>query len=403
MTSPLEGIKVLELGAFVLGPRTAVHLANMGAEVIKIEHPTRGDPTRGLKPLSILPQTELNPAWEEDNTNKKSIGLDLTREAGKEIAYKLVKRADVFVTNLQSEVLGKLGVDYETLAQINPQLVYAHGTGWGLRGPDKDQPAFDLTAWARSGIMGSLGEPDSPPAPCLPGLGDHIASLILAYGTMLALFHREKTNEGQRVHVSLLGALADVGSISLQACLFAGGQDMLRVSRKDAVNPLWNSYETKDKRWLQLAMLQTDPSWHDFCQALGISELENDPRFSSHHQRCQVNGRLLIPILDKIFASKTLAEWAKLFQKRNIIWGQVNTYGQVAVDPQLWENDYIIKVDHPSAGKIDLVGLPVQLGKTPGEIKTLAPELGQDTEAILLEIGYDWEDISGLKENEVIS
>jgi formyl-CoA transferase len=169
------------------------------------------------------------------------------------------------------------------------------------------------------------------------------------------------------------------------------------------VNPLWNSYETKDKKWLQLAMLQTDPPWHDFCQALGIPELENDPRFNSHHQRCQVNGRVLIPILDEIFASKTLAEWRELFQGCNIIWGSVNTYGQVAVDPQLWENDYIIKVDHPSAGQIDLVGLPVQLGKTPGEIKTLAPELGQDTEAILLETGYDWEDISKLKEDGVIN
>lgn len=375
----------------------------MGAEVIKIEHPVRGEPTRGLKPLSILPQTKLNPTWEEDNTNKKSIGLDLTQESGKEVLYKLIRKVDIFVTNLQAEVLRRLGADYKTLARINPRLIYSYGTGWGLRGPDKDQPAFDFAVWARSGLMGSMGEPDSPPPTCLPGFGDHIASLALAYGTMIALFHREKTGEGQMVHVSLLGTLVDIGSVSLQACLFSGGQDLPRVSRKEAVNPLWNYYETKEKRWIQLAMLQTDPSWHDFCEALGIRDLENDPRFNSHHQRCEVNGRILIPILDEIFASKSLAEWIELFRGRNIIWGMVNTYGQVAVDPQLWENDYIIKGDHPSAGQIDLVGLPVQLSKTPGVIKTFAPELGQHTEEILLDMGFTWGDISKLKENKAIN
>jgi crotonobetainyl-CoA:carnitine CoA-transferase CaiB-like acyl-CoA transferase len=403
LSGPLKGTKVLELGAFIIAPHTAVHLANMGAEVIKIEHPVRGEPTRGLRPLSILPQTKLNPTWEKDNTNKKSIGLDLTKEAGKEILYRLVKNIDVFVTNLQSEVLRRLGVDYETLAQINPQLVYALATGWGLRGPDKDQPAFDLAVWARSGLMGSLGEPDSPPVPCLPGLGDQMASLALAYGTMLALFHREKTGEGQMVHVSLLGTLVDIGSVNLQACLFADGQDLPRVSRKDAINPLWNTYKTKDNRWIQLAMLQTDPSWHDFCQVLGIQEMENDPRFISHHQRCEVNGRFLIPILDEIFAAKSLAEWAERFKGQKIIWGCVNTYGQVAVDTQLLENDYIVKIDHPSVGQVDLVGPPVQLSKTPGSIETLAPELGEHTEEILLQIGYTWEDIGKLKEDQVIN
>ena len=403
MNGPLQGIKVLELGAFVVAPHTAVHLANMGAEVIKIEHPVRGEPTRGLRPISILPQTKLNPTWEKDNTNKKSIGLDLMKEPGKEILYRLINRTDVFVTNLQPEVLRRLGADYETLARMNPRLVYALATGWGLKGPDKDQPAFDLTAWARSGLMGTMGEPDSPPISCLPGLGDHMASLALAYGIMLALFHREKTSEGQRVHASLLGTLVDIGSINLQACLFADGQDLPRVSRKDAVNPLWNTYKTKDNRWIQLAMLQTDPSWHDFCQILNIQELEHDPRFNSHHRRCEVNGRVLVQILDEIFASRSLAEWAECFKGRKIIWGVVNTYGQLAADPQLLENDYIVKMDHPSAGQISLVGLPVQLNKTPGGIETLAPELGEHTEEVLLQIGYSWEDITRLKEDQVIN
>ncbi|MBI2867813.1 MAG: CoA transferase [Chloroflexi bacterium] len=397
---PLQAIKVVELAAFVFGPHAACHLGDMGAEVIKIEHPAGGDPSRGMAAIRSLPIAGLNYLFEQDNRNKKSVTLDLRQAAGREIAYKLVERADVFVSNFQVEVLQRLGMDYETLAKINPRLVYALGSGWGLRGPDKDLQAFDFVAFARCGLMATMGEPDCPPPTALPGMGDHIAATTLAFGIMVALFHRQATGQGQLVHTSLLGSLIEAGSLNLQACL-SSGQDVPRVARTSAANPLWNYYQTKDGRWLQLAMLQTDRHWPDLCQALSLQKLEYDSRFSSHQSRV-ANNVALISILDQVFADRTLDEWAVNFRGRNVIWGYVSTYAQVAQDPQVRENNHIVEFEHPAAGLIELVGLPVELDKTPGEIRLAAPELGQHTEEVLLSLGYDWKAISELKESNVI-
>lgn len=400
MAMPLEGIRVLDLSAFVYGPHTAAHLADMGAEVIKVEHPAGGDGARGLSAIRLLPVSELNYMFEQDNRNKKAITSDLSQEQGKEIIYKLLPTCDVFLTNFQAGVLKKLGMDYETLSEINPKLVYAYGSGWGLKGPEKDSPAFDYVAFARSGLMQGFSEPDTPPVSCLPGFGDHIAAMTLAYGIMLALFHRERTGEGQMVHASLLGSLVEATSLSVAACL-ATGQDLPKTSRKEAANPLWNYYECQDKKWLQFAMLQTDRHWPDLCRALGLESLEKDPRFDSHQKRCD-NNKALISILDETLRTKPREEWVKLFRGRNIIWGYVQNFLEVTKDPQLLENDYIVPFQHPAAGSTKVVGIPVQLSKTPGQVRSAAPELSQHTEEILLELGYTWEDIAKLKDQKVI-
>lgn len=401
MVLPLEGIKVVELAAFVLGPHAGVHLADMGAEVIKVEHPAGGDPGRAMASVRQIP---IPPTWnymfEQDNRGKKSVTADLRQAEGIEIVHNLVKNADIFLTNFQVEVLKRLKIDYETLSKINPRLIYAIATGWGLKGPDKDKPAFDFVGFARSGLMGTFGEPDGVPPACLPGFGDHISAITLAYGIMLALYHRERTGKGQMVHASLLGSFNEAASLSLAACL-ATGQEMPKVSRKRAGNPLWNFYETKDKRWLQLAMLQTDRHWHDFCEALEIQHLESDPRFSSHSQRIS-NNLALIQILDKVFATRTYADWEQRFTGKNIIRGVVTTFLEQTRDPQLWENEYIVKFNHPVQGEIEVVGMPVQLSESPGQIRALAPQLGQHTEEVLLDSGYSWEDIARLKDKKAI-
>jgi len=247
MGMPLEGIRVVELGAFVFGPHTACHLGDMGADVIKIEHPAGGDPGRGVTTRMVsIAGTNYNYVFEQDNRNKRSVALDLGQATGREIAHKLIEKADVFVSNLQAQILKKLGLDYETLAKINPRLIYAFSSGWDMCGPDKDAPAFDIVVFARSGLAAIMSEPGYPPPTLRSGAGDHVAALNLAFGIMLALFHRQKTGQGQMVHASLLGTLIEVGSLNLQDCL-SSGRDVPIMARKSAANPLWNYYRTRGR------------------------------------------------------------------------------------------------------------------------------------------------------------
>ncbi len=404
MAFPLEGIKVVEMALAVLSPHTGAHLSDMGAEVIKVEHPAGGDPARGMQAIRQVTAAAkpgmLNFMFEQDNRGKKSITADLNHPEGRDIVYKLVKNADIFLTNYQLEVLKKLGIDYDTLSKINPKLIYALATGWGLKGPDKDNPAFDFVAFARSGVMATMGDPEGIPPSCLPGFGDHITAMTLAYGVMLALYHRERTGQGQLVATSLLAGVTEAASLNLQSCLTTG-QDMPNVSRKSANNPLWNFYRTKDSRWVQLAMLQTDRHWHDFCEAMEIQNLENDPKFKDHNQRL-ANNLALIKILDDVFAKRNYAEWESRFKGKNIIRGLVTRFIEQTKDPQLIENGQIVEYDHPTQGKIKLIGPPVYFSKTPGQIRGAAPQLGQNTEEILLDLGYSWEDIANLKDKKVI-
>ncbi|MBI4334603.1 MAG: CoA transferase [Chloroflexi bacterium] len=400
MKQCLEGIKVLELAAFAFGPRVATHLGDMGADVIKLEHPGGGDPSRALTSLRGLPVGKFNYYFEMSNHNKKSVAIDLTHPEGREIGYKLVSQADVLVTNFQVTALQKLGMDYETISKMNKKIVYALGTGWGLKGPDKDLQAFDFVVAARSGLLTAFAQPGTPPVAFVPAFGDHITALALAYGIMLALFHRERTGEGQMVHMSLLGGLNEANALSVSGAI-ATGEDIPRTSRKQVVNALWNQYECKDGNWIQLAMGQTDRFWHDFCPAMGLEQIEKDPRFDSHASRTK-NNEALIALLDKTFSTRTRDEWIALFRDRNIIWGPVKTILEATQDPQLWENSNLVHYDHPAEGRIKMVGPPVQLSKTPGSIRMPGPVIGQHTEEVLLSLGYSWDDIGRLKKAKTV-
>ncbi len=403
MKMALEGIRVIDVSEAGLAPVCCRILADMGAEVIKVERTEGGDQTRGILKISgNVPIYDINYVFEFYNFNKKGITLDLKQEEGQQILYKLVEKSDVFVCNFRPQALKKLGLEYETIAKINPRIIYAHLSGYGLHGPERDVGAYDFVGyWARSGVMSALGEPGTPLPYQLPGFGDNTTGMYAACAILLALFHRERTGEGQEVCVSLIGGGIWSMGIVLSSVL-ATGLEYPRVSRMDTSNPIFNSYECADGEWLQLACIQGDRYWSGVCKALSLGELENDSRFCTHEKRMESHEEL-IPILDKVFMTKTRDEWAELLGQEDIIWTPVKTPAEVANDPTPWADGYFQEVDHPAGKKLKVILPPWQFSKTPATIRSTAPEFGQHTEEVLTELlGYTWDDVTAFKDKGVI-
>lgn len=402
MAGPLQGVQVIELAQWVAAPGACAILADWGAEVVKVEPPA-GDALRGFMALaaSLSAPTSFNYFWEHDNRNKKSLVVDLKHPRGREIIYRLVGKADVLVSNLLPSRLRGFGLEYEALSQLNPRLVWANLTGYGRAGPEGERKGFDYAAfWARAGIMGMLGEPEGLPYPQRPGLGDHMASMLLAGAIAAALFNREHTGQGQAVDVSLFNTGVWAMAMDISGVLITG-QEPPKVSRRQAGNPLFNYYRTSDGRWLQLAMIQSDVYWPAFCRALSREDWQEDPRFRSHALRRE-NSAQLIALLDGVFATRPLKGWGERLDGEGLIWAPAQTLLEVTQDPQAQAAGFFTPVSHPTAGEIRLVRSPAKFSATPASIHHPAPELGQHTEEVLLEAGYSWEDIASLKEAGVI-
>jgi len=401
MAGPLDGIKVVEITMFQQGPVAGTKLGDLGADVIKVEAPT-GDPARGFMRI-IGTQVGLkgrNYYFEQHNRNKRSIVLDLRKEKGKEIFLKLIDAADVFLNNMSIEAPQKMGIGPEALLARNPRLIYAQGSGWGRRGPDADVLSFDYTGIGRSGLMMSCGERGTPPAQVLPGLGDELGGMVCAWAVCAALYGREKTGKGQVVDTSLMGSLICMESLVLSAPAILG-KEFPREIRAEAGNPIYNHYKAKDDKWFILAHLQPDRYWPNVCKALGMTELENDPRFNSIEARGE-NRKELIAIMDKEFNTKTRDEWLEIFKKEGLIYTPIQTPMEVVNDPQALANNYVVWYDHPVLGRTKMVGFPWDFSETPASIRREPPEFGQHTEEILLEFGYTWDDITKLKDEEII-
>jgi crotonobetainyl-CoA:carnitine CoA-transferase CaiB-like acyl-CoA transferase len=399
MAGVLEGIKVLSMGQVVAVPAASSVMADWGAEVIKLE-PLYGEMHRGVVSVQGQSTGQINWIIQVLNRNSKGLALDLKKLGGKEVLYKLVGNMDVFMCNYEVSSIKKLGLDYETLSRINPRLIYAFVSGYGSKGPDKDERGYDFTAaWARSGMMYLIGEPGTPPAPLRAGMMDSAAGAHLVAAVCAAILKREKTGKGQKIEVSLYHTAVWTMGIDIQ--MASAGIEPMKHDRTRAINPIWNSYRTRDDRWFWMAMLQPDPSWPGFCRAIGRAELEKDPRFCSIQARAD-HCKELINILDEVLAGKTMAEWEKLLRENNVIYGRVQTPMEVTTDPQALANDFFVEVDHPENGKIKLVASPVVFSENPASLRTSAPEIGQHTEEILLELGYSWEDVSRFKEEGAI-
>jgi crotonobetainyl-CoA:carnitine CoA-transferase CaiB-like acyl-CoA transferase len=402
MAAALEGIRVIDLTVWFQGPVAAQHLADFGAEVIKVERPQGGDQGRGVRSIKALPVGDWNQYFLVINRNKKSMALDLKKTAGREIMYRLVEKSDVFLSNMGIELLESWELGYDKLSAINPRLVYATNTGYGRFG-QVNKPSFDMTVQALTGIMARLGEPGQPPIYLGMGSGDAYGGLLSALGIMLALYHRNRTGKGQMLDASLYGAQLFLTAPSLQAYLATGSDRYSKQrSRKAAPNALWNMYPAKDK-WIFLCLPDTDENWSRLCQSLDKASLAGDRRFESAEKRRR-NAKALVTRLDKIIKRRSAAEWMDRWRPLGIVAGPVNTLADLAEDPQAWANNYFVETYCEEVQRqVKVRGLPIALSKTPGVVNTLGPELGQHTEFILTgTLGYTWEQVSEFKAQGVI-
>jgi crotonobetainyl-CoA:carnitine CoA-transferase CaiB-like acyl-CoA transferase len=401
MTGILKDLKIIDMGHFVAVPAAGALFADWGADVLKIE-PIDGDAQRGHKSLMALltGSDEVNWRFEVHNRNKRSLALDLKKKAGTDILYKLIEKADVFMTNYEMAAIKKLKLNYENLCKINPRIIYAFLTGYGTIGPDKDERGFDFAAaWARSGIQHLIGEPGCAPPQQRGGMMDRTVGTHMVAGILAALFHREKTGQGQEVEFSLYHSGVWTLAADLQVVL--GGQLLTQNDRTKAPNPLWNNYQTREGRWLQMAMLQADLSWPDFCLAIERPDLEKDPRFHTLEKRGE-HCEELIRILDEIFASKDRKGWERRLKENHCIFGRIETPEEVINDPQAMVNGFFAEIEHPAAGLVKYITTPVKFRQNPASVRTPSPEIGQHTEEILLELGYSWDELAVLKEQGVI-
>jgi crotonobetainyl-CoA:carnitine CoA-transferase CaiB-like acyl-CoA transferase len=310
-------------------------------------------------------------------------------------------RCDVVVTNLTSPRQKRFGLRYEDISPSNPRVIYLALNGYGVEGPERDRLGFDYAAfWSRSGIMGSLGEPDSPPIQQRPGMGDQTTSLTLAAAIGFALYERERSGKGQRIDCSLLHTALWVLGPDIAAALQTGAP-VRRLSRSQTKNPIFNFYQASDGRWIQLVMIESEKFWPQFCRATGLEELILDTRFDSHLHRIK-HCEELIGILDERFATKTAEEWGSRLDASGCIWAPVQTLDQVVVDPQVQANDYLVSLHDETNGSIQVVSAPIRFQQTPGQVRKPAPELGQDTEMALLELGYSWEKVAIMKDEGAI-
>ncbi|BBY80318.1 CoA transferase [Mycolicibacterium pulveris] len=398
MTGPFEGVRVVEVASWTFVPGAGAIMADLGADVIKVEPPD-GDPQRALRNAINADDSSPNPFLHVPNRGKRSITLNLTSQAGHDTLLKLTKSADVFLTSYLPKVRTKLGIDVDDLRGEHSRLIYARGTGWGTSGPMADAGGFDsAAAWSAAGVQHKLTEPGAQsPAAQPAAFYDLQGSSAIAGAVAMALYRRERTGEGGVVDVSLLNTGMWTMSPDLAAAA-AGSGELPRPNRFDAPNPIVNLYRTADDRWLNLVCLQADRFWGELCELIGRPELADDERFHDGVSRF-VNREACVAELDKTFGARTMDEWKSVLSGFSGVWAPAATFEEVCENPQVAENGYLPAVAGNDGREFRLVSPPYQFDGVPGAPAGPAPELGQHTEEVLLESGLDWDEISALRDS----
>jgi len=397
---PLAGIRVIDLTIWIFGPLAASLLGDMGAEVIKVERPVTGDFSRGAQSIwgrNLRLPDDKSSFWEFFNRNKKGITLDLNKAEGREILYRLAEKSDVFITNLSPPALERFGANQKTILEHNPEIIYAQGSGLGRKGPDANAPCQDTVGIARSGFMFNIPLAGDEPSYVTGAISDVLAGTMLAFGILASLISKQRLGITQAVYTSQLNAMLWLQYWNLaHYCNF--GVDFEPHNRKKSGNPLFNMYKCKDGKWLALGMFVSDRYWHDFCEVMGIKELEKDPRFAMEVDRKE-HCEELISILEKIFITKPREEWAKPFTEKEFWFSIINKVADLPTDPQVVANDLIVELEN----RLKLPTGPFQLEKSKIPLRGKSPEFGQDTEEVLIDIcGLSWKDIEALKDDGVI-
>ena len=402
MLKVLDGVRMIEVAEWFFVPGAGTVLADWGVDVIKVEHPTRGDPLRGLITSGMVPGASgLNFFIENGSRNKRSIGLDLGTDRGREILYDMVRKADVFLTSFLPAARRRLKIDVDDLRKVNPKLIYARGSGQGPKGPECERGGFDAGSfWSRGGVGHMLTEPGKPLIMQRPAFGDTIGATFIAGGIAAALYHREKTGEGTVIDVSLLGTAVWLMAPDILGAMVVGNE-LPRPDRNRAPNPLMNTYLCQDNKWLMLMMLTPMRHWDEFCKAIEREDLAQEfPLMSWIDEQVRFK---LIDILNAHFTTRSRAEWIDRLMQYDTIHAPVQGPTEIPHDPQVVANDYLVDYQHPTYGPFKVACSPVQFDGEPTDVRRVAPDVGQDTEDILLDHGLSWEEIATLKEQKVIS
>lgn len=393
--SVFKGLKVLDVASFIAGPAAATLLADFGADVIKMEVPD-GDGFRKTVLNPNLAYSEHNYLWMQGARSRRAIALDLKKPEGRAVLHRLAREADVLITNYPPPVRARLGLEWATLREVNPRLVYASLTGYGERGPEAHKPGFDATTyWARSGLADlTRPDPEGPPANPANGLGDQPTGVTLFAAIVTGLYRRERTGAGCQVSTSLLANGAWANAMAIQGML-VGGELVYRQPRTQPRNALTNFYRCRDGRWFIMSLVTEERDWEAFLRVVGRPEWAADPRFAQVRER-RHNARVLAGLLDEIFAQQDSAEWTKRFDAEGLTVGVVARSGDAVHDEQMRACGALV----PGEG-IPGTGLTVSAPfEVEGEAKsrpTHAPALGEHTDEVLREAGYTAREIAALR------
>lgn len=393
---PLENIVVLDMSRVLAGPYCTMILRELGARVIKVEHPKTGDDSRHYGPF----KNEKSVYFLSINREKESITVDLKKPEGIEIIKKLAQRADVLVENFRPGTMEKLGLGYDTLKELNPKLIFASLSGFGQTGPWAQKPAYDMIVQALGGIMSITGWPDSPPVRVGMSIGDIVVAIFASTGITSALYQRTITGKGQKIDVSMLDCQFAILENAFIRYLIEGISPTPLGTRHPTITP-FQAFKTKDS--YLIVAIGNDKLWEIFCSALNLDELKNNPKFKTNKLRCE-NYAELGPIMDTLFAARKTTEWEDILNKNSIPNARIAKMEDVAKNIQLIERNMFIEVDDPVIGKVKVAGNPIKMETLVDKaVRGKAPELGEHNQGVLEEfLGYDYNEIAKFKEKGVI-